>query len=179
MHEMVDKILGPLSVNVMVEKNVHRLWVASQYNSGDNVQLSHLGMGSQSETWYGCVDARLRGYSADDDNVDDVILLCDHDDDDGSETDGGTTILELKRKSKGLSQAIGSAILASFIERKRHPTLQPLYPCIFMNCSTVTFLFYDCENDFLVITDPINLYYHHRRIARSSILVLWLVLNHR
>ncbi len=46
-----------------------------------------------------------------------ILLACDEDDD-GEETDGGTSALELKRKRKGLSQAIGSAILASFIEGK-------------------------------------------------------------
>ena len=112
----------------------------------------------ESATWYGSIDARLRGHAYDFEG-DEVVLVCDSDDDDGSETDGATTVLELKRKSRGLSQAIGAAILASFTERKLHPQLDPLYPCILLNCTAVKFIFYDCKNDYLVITDRINYIY--------------------
>ena len=139
---------------------MHKTWFEVNYKDKEcsKVHIRNLGMGTMSETWYGIIDARLRGLTHDDD--DDVILLCDEDD-------------------KGLSQAIGSAVVASFVERKLHPKLAPLYPCIFLNCSSVTFIFYDCENDFLVITDRIDLYSNHRRVDKSTILALWLVLNHR
>ena len=45
-------------------------------------------MGIESATWYGSIDARLRGHGYDFES-DEVVLVCDSDDDDGSEIDGG------------------------------------------------------------------------------------------
>ena len=39
-----------------------------------------------------------------------TVLACEDEDEDGEETDGGTSVVELK-KGRSLSQAIGTAIL--------------------------------------------------------------------
>ena len=68
----------------------------------------------------------------------------------------GTSAFELKRQSRGSSQAIGSAILASFVERTLHPGLNPLYPCILLNCTSLKVIFYDCANDHLFISETVH-----------------------
>lgn len=67
MREMVKKLLGPLSVNVKLEKRVHGGWVRANYGVDGKVQAECLGMGCESATWYGSVDARLGGQVSSED----------------------------------------------------------------------------------------------------------------
>lgn len=182
MREMVQKLLEPLSVSITLEKRLHSSWVKTKYGQHGKVQARYLGMGCESATWYGTIDARLRGQVLSEAQEDsEVVLLCDDTDTDGEETDGGTSVLELKRKGKGLSQAIGSAILASFIESNLHPNFNHLFPCIFMNCTMVQFIYYDCEKDVLLITEKIPLYRTGSQsvVSSEAKLIMWLHLNHR
>ena len=56
--ELVKKLLAPLG-DVVLEKM--RVTAEQACVLGDNVNVSHLGMGSSVSTWYGSPDARLRG----------------------------------------------------------------------------------------------------------------------
>ncbi len=44
----------------------------------------------------------------------------------GSDTDGTSGVVEVKRKITSESQSIGTVVLSSFIENSLHPTLNSL-----------------------------------------------------
>jgi hypothetical protein len=181
MHEMVEKIFEPLSVSVKLESRKHRHWVEVMYGDVDKVTHGHLGMGKEEATWYGSIDGSLRGHGVDGPHGD-FPLLSD---------DAGVSplSLELKRKAKKLSQAMGSAVLASFTEHHLHPDLNPLMPCILLNCSSFQIVFYDCINDYLLVSEKVNLFYddddeydddkRNWEVSKTAKLILWLVMNHR
>lgn len=181
MRELISKLFEPLAVDVKVERRQHLQWVRENYgHSNSTVHAGSLGMGIETQTWYGTIDARLRGHGGKGDSG--AVLLLDHDcDEDGMESDGTTVAVELKRKGKGISQAIGSAILASFVDNKLHPEENPVFPCIFLNCTKFRVILYDCKKDVLLITEDISLYKEGSRqiVSKFAIFVLWIIINHR
>ena len=53
----------------------------------------------------------------------------------------------MKRKSKGLSQMIGTTVVASLVENNLLPMLNPLVPCILMDKKCIQIVMYDCLAD--------------------------------
>lgn len=170
MREIVENLLRYLTVNVTLERRKHHTWVSENFTDDDNVACNNIGMGCNMTTWYGTPDARLRGYSTGDVDLwqysGDVV------------SDGASSS---KLAAKKLSQTIGTVVLASFTEWHLHQEqqLNPLVPCILMNCADVKAVMYDCVNDVLLITDRVDLRDHHDCVSAEAILFLWLFINHR
>ena len=78
------------------------------------------------------------------------------------------------------AQLSSEAIVFSFWIRKNHPELKNfLIPSIAVSKKQVAFCFYDCENDILLETPPINLTIQAQMLDKSTIVTLWLVLNYK
>lgn len=75
-------------------------------------------------------------------------------------------------------QMLSQSIVFSFLQKTRHPELETsLIPLIGVSIEEVMFIFYDCVNDVLLQTQPLDLtmddsYY-------SSVIALWFVLNYK
>ena len=167
--EVVSKVLEPLTALITLERRRHRYWVEPEGN--DKIIVGDLGMGTKEETWYGTIDGCLRATSGE------VPLISDPQDE--LETDGASTSLEMKRRAQKLSQVIGTAVLSSFVGNNRHPELNPLVPCILLNCCTAQYVFYDCINDVLLISEKVDLFDDHNRVSGQAKFILWLIINHR
>ena len=112
---------------------------------------------------------RLKGISTDCD----VVVSLDECDDGDPESDGGSTVLEVKRESRSASQAIGAAVVSSL----DFPSLNSLVPCILLNYFTVQVYVYDVS-DVLLITQKVD-FRKGTHVQKSGILFLWLFINHR
>ena len=144
---------------------------------GPGIKIAKLGMGS-SNTWHGTPDVRVRGaeiISNEDEEED------DDDDCSSTATDGATTTIEARRvlKKKNLSQAVGTCVVSSFIERNLHPDKQTAVPTIVIGQHRFQVCLYDCEHDILLVSSPILLAHPKERLSRHALLLLWLVINHR
>ncbi len=178
MREIVQNVLKELTVSVTLESRKHASWVEVEFEDEDNTQVSvaHLGMGHKGSTWYGSPDARLRGFVPENE----VIVISHHSEE--PETDGASLNLELKRTIKKISQTIATTVLASFTEKNLHPTLNPLVPCILIDCRYIQIVMYDCDADVLLISEKNELMDENDEdelVSKSAILLLWLFINHR
>ena len=173
MRELIKSVLHPLSTETIMEKK-YRTWIEDEFPHRPRSLLTgFLGMGSK-DTWHGQPDARIRGSSP--------VLEVDvvgFDDEDEAETDAATTPVEGKRKAKKLSQSIATTVVSSFTEKKLHPSENALVPSILINCRYVRVLLYDCQKDVLLISAPVDLVNNRQHVIKSTILFLWLFINHR
>ena len=82
-------------------------------------------------------------------------------------TDGATTTIEAKRvlKKKNLSQAVGTCVVSSFIERNLHPDKQTAVPTIVIGQHRFQVCLYDCEHDILLVSSPLLLAHPKERFA--------------
>ena len=97
----------------------------------------------------------------------------------GSSSSGTSSTFEIKKKYKQGSQAIGTAVISSFVENNLHRKLNPLVPCLLLNCYTVQVYMYDCVNDALFISDTITFRQDDDTIQKSALLFIWLFIKHR
>ena len=123
------------------------------FRNDDQIKTGHLGIGNDSTTWYGTPDGRIRGHST----SSDVAFVCDENeaydsDSSGSSSSRTSSTFEVKRISKHASQTIGTAVISSFVENNLHRKLNPLVPCLLLNCYTVQVYMYDCVKDALFIS---------------------------
>lgn len=172
MRELIKSVLHPLSTETIMEKK-YRTWIEDEFPHRPRSLLTgFLGMGSK-DTWHGQPDARIRGSSP--------VLEVDvvGFDEDEAETDAATTPVEGKRKAKKLSQSIATTVVSSFTEKKLHPSENALVPSILINCRYVRVLLYDCQKDVLLISAPLDLVNNRQHVIKSTILFLWLFINHR
>lgn len=174
LQELVLKLLNPLSSSIVLESRKHTSWVSRNFDErSDFVSVGNLGMGSKETTWYGTPDGRLRGFSSDSD-----VAFLSNEEDEEPESDGASVNLEVKRVIKHESQAIGTAVVASFTENSLHPSLNSLVPCILLNCNSLQVYMYDCVSDVLMITEKVS-FRQGPKLEKSSMLFLWLFINHR
>ena len=169
--ELVLKVFKKITSSIVLETN-HSKWLSEECNDSNGITIDHIGLGCNRTTWYGTPDARL----STDCNV--LLSNCD-DDDDGDESDGGSMLVEVKRKAQSSSQAIGTAVLSSFTEHSLHPSQNSLVPTILINCYTTQIYLYDCVSDILLISESVEFKTKEDRVTKSGILFLWLFINHR
>ena len=172
--ELVSKLFKKITSSIVLEKN-HSEWLSEEFNECNDITIDYIGLGCNRTTWYGTPDARLRGFYTDCN----VLLSHDDDDDDSPESDGGSMLMEVKRKYQRSSQAIGTAVLSSFTEHKLHPSQNSLVPTILINCYTAEIYLYDCVSDKLLISESVKIKTTDDRVTKSGILFLWLFINHR
>ena len=168
LQELISNFFKNIASSIILERNYSE-WVSEECSDGDGITSDHLGLGCNLTTWYGSPDVRLRGLSTDCD-----VVFSGYDN--GDESDGGSTILEVKRKSS--SQAIGTAVISSFTEHSLHTSLNSLVPTILINCYTAEVYLYDCVSDVLLITERVD-FRKELHVTKSGILFLWLFINHR
>lgn len=169
--EIIKKILAPLSQETLVE---------SKYSicANNNIKTQCLGMGLFN-TWHGKPDGRLRG------SVCEEIVVSLVDDDDDENSDGGTLTIDGKRcfSAKGMpqfmSQLIATNVVSSFVEKNLHKDLNSMVPSLMMNGSWVVICLYDCVRDYLLLSRRIDLYEETGHLSRSTLLFIWLFINHR
>ena len=135
-----------------------------------NILLDRLGMGDRT-VWYGEPDGRVRARLGAEEQSTTIVEIGPAE----VESDGETVPVEAKVKvnSNNLPQAIGTAIVLAFIEHNHHKALNPMVPTILINGEAVVILFYNCEEDLLLLSEPI------RYTEDDGWLVVWLVVNHR
>ena len=119
--------------------------------------------------WYGEPDGRVRASSGAEEQSTTIVEIRPA----KVESDGETVPVEAKVSSNNLPQAIGTAIVSAFIEHNHHKALNPMVPTILINGEAVVILFYNCEEDLLLLSEPI------RYTEDDGRLVVWLVVNHR
>lgn len=184
--ELMYSLLRHLSVESRIEKKHSAVVKALESEGYTGVDVEALGIGCKkegSETWYGSPDGRVRGISPDPDPTSDE--LTGHHvnvlgiEEPSSDTDGGSSIIEFKLKMKALSQMIGMVVVSSFTEHNLHRRENPMVPTLIINCSTFKVILYDCEKDILLISDPVDIFNESERIKKSTILLMWLFINHR
>jgi hypothetical protein len=81
-----------------------------------------------------------------------------------------------------MSQIIGTAVVASFTEHKLHPQHNSLVPTLVINCTCVKVVLYDCNHDILAISSKIDLFDEYNAantVKQSTLLLIWLFINHR
>lgn len=184
--EFMGRIMQHLSVECIVEVK-HKSYVAALAEEEDElatVEVRPLGMGSKEDgkqTWYGTPDGRIRGVSPEcadisgDVNIvgiDEVI----------AETDACCSNIEFKVRIKLMSQIVATAVVAAFTEHNLHSQHNPMIPTIVINCSTVMIVLYDCNEDILFISEKVDLFDEYgpsNKVKRSTLLFIWLFINHR
>ncbi len=177
LHEYVDKIFQYISSSITLEPRIHHVWVDSVFYNNDKVVCGNLGMGCNESTWYDTVDGRLRGQDPDGGSTS-LIAVRDEVVRDEVESDGSSMVFEIKRKSRHLSQAIGSVVLSSFVEHNLHKDLNSLVPLFLLNCQSLQILMYDCKTDVLLISDKF-FFRENVEVNKGFILLLFIFINHR
>ena len=176
LYNLVDKLFQHITSFVTLERRVYSKYVKEHFRSSNKVGCGDLGIGCNHSTWYGTVDGRLRGCSSSFTPL--VTIGEDEDEDEDEHSDGSSFVMEIKTRIKQDSQAIGSVVLSSFIEHNLHPSLNPLVPCILINCYTLKVFLYDCISDVLLISESIP-FRNGDVVKEECILLLWLFVNHR
>ena len=161
-----------LSTSITLEKKMFK-----NFRNDDQIKTGHLGIGNDSTTWYGTPHGRIRGHSS----SSDVSFVCDENEaydseSSASSSSGTSSTFEVKKHA---SQAIGTAVTSSFVENNLHRKLNPLVPCLLLNCYTVQVYMYDCVNDVLIISDKITFRQDDDTIQKSALLFIWVFINHR
>ena len=168
--QLISNVFKALATSITLEERMFK-----NFKNDDKVKKGHLGFGNDSTTWYGTPDGRIRGHSS----SSDVAFVCDENEAYDSDSSGSPLTFEVKRKSKHASQTIGTAVISSFVENNLHPELNPLLPCLLLNCYTVQVYMYDCVKDALLISDKITFRQDDDTIQKSALLFIWLFINHR
>lgn len=180
--EIVKVIFSPISKSVVLEE---------KYKNVEGVQTENLGMGAY-ETWHGCPDGRVRGFTYDENTEVDTEVISVYpspagDDDEEGEvnpntSDGTTTSIDGKRALgvEHVSQLVATNVISSFVENNNHPTLNPLIPSIMVGCNSFEVSLYDCKRDILLISNWINMLCDSNDgVKRSALLLIWIFINHR
>ncbi len=175
LYTLVDKIFQHIASSVTLERRVHSKYVKRHFRNSEKIGCGDLGIGCNQTTWYGTVDGRLRGTSS---SFIPLVSIGEDYEDEDEDSDGSSLVMEMKAKIKQDSQSIGSVVLSSFIEHNRHPSLNPLVPCILINCSTLKVFLYDCISDVLLISEGVS-FREGDVVKEECILFLWLFVNHR
>jgi hypothetical protein len=183
MLDLCRSILVPLSREVILERKFGLFFSRQPRmpSCDDYIKVDDIGMGVL-DTWHGTPDLRVRGsevlYSGD--LYDDEISANNSDDESVAGSDGATSNWEGKvlARDKNLPQAVGTCVVSSFTEKSLHPGKNPLVPCILIDKEKFRVILYDCESDFLLITDPKPLS-TKSNLSQSSMVFLWIIINHR
>ena len=158
--ELCSKILKFLCEedNIFLEA---RYSVDVRDNKYPGIEACQIGMGKKC-TWYGTPDARIRGSN--------LLYL----------RDATTSTVEAKTHfgATSLLQAISTCVVASFIEKKCHPTLPPVVPTILIDKKKFYVCLYDCESDVLLVSQRIDLTTDDH-LPKTGLTVLWMIINYR
>ena len=162
--------------------------------ASEGLKALPIGCGSI-DTWHGSPDARVRGTE----------IICDYatgEEDENSDLDAngtttkvekdcnldsdssdGTTITveaKIKYRRNNLQQVVATCVISSFTEHALHSTLPSIVPTVLIDLSGFIVCFYDCTEDLLLVSKPIQLQSSNKgRLSRSAVLLLWLTFNHR
>ena len=183
--EIVEKILAPLSKDTVMATTSKPTTSKSKDEDNDSTfKHALLGMG-QYNTWHGQPDCRLSGHSGELD-----VTHIPHTYGSGSDSEdsnGETIIVEAKKKIKNInmSQLISMSVVSSFVEHNLHNELNPLVPSLMIDNEWIVLCLYDCVQDYLIISEKISLYDVTDVtdvtdvISKSTLLLIWIFINHR
>ena len=147
-----------------------------------------------SHTWHGILDMRVRGSSVLVGNAEEgevevevaegynavelnaLLPLSEA----PSMWDNSTTVEAKTKFNNGshISQVVKTCVTSSFVEANLCKDLEPMVPTIIIDMHTFRVFFYNCTEDILLISKSISLG-SRQRMDRSSLFLLWVVLNHR
>ena len=127
-------------------------------------------------TWHGTPDVRVRGAPF-------VLQRKEESEESDTESitsDGATTTFEAKKNflPSNLPQTISTCVVSSSTEKRLHPDLPAIVPTILIDEHQFQVCLYDCENDVLLISEPVELA-KKGGLSSSGMAILWLVINHR
>lgn len=112
-------------------------------------------------------------------------FFLDCDDDYECSSSGGKTISDAKlfqSKTSAENRAVAQTIVFSFLQRKRLPEFPNLLiPNILISPQEFRIIMYDAVNDILMCSVPLPIFqpYPSNSLEIASIIILWMVLNHR
>lgn len=114
-----------------------------------------------------------------------MVFFSDCDDDYECSSSGGKTISDAKlfqSKTSAENRAVAQTIVFSFLQRKRLPEFPNLLiPNILISTQEFRIIMYDAVNDILMCSVPLPIFqpYPSNSLEIASIIILWMVLNHR
>ena len=196
--EISQKIFRPLCCpGQVILDNTYTKHLRTLGPAAGGLKALPIGCGSN-KTWHGSPDARVRGTEIineyvtgeEDENADldansfdgATTKDCNLDGNNSDESDGTMTTIEanIKYNKNSLQQAVATCVVSSFIEHTLHRTLPSIVPTILIDLRRFRVCFYDCTEDLLLVSTPIQLQSSNKsRLSRSAVLLLWLTFNHR
>lgn len=131
----------------------------------ENTGIGHKGV------WHGFIDIVLYSQSEEPENVDEDI-------DDRQDI---RNIIEVKcslseKKFEVMDQAIAQTIVFSFLKKKCDERLR-FIPNILISREEFRILMYDVENDLLICSQPLFIFFK-KSLRMSSMIILWMVLHY-
>ena len=98
-----------------------------------------------------------------------------------SDSDPGTITVDGKKmfEEQHMSQLITTNVVSSFGEHNLHKQENPIVPSLMLNSHWVAVSLYDCINNYLIVSERIDLYDEEWVLKDSVLLFIWLFINHR
>ncbi len=90
--------------------------------------------------------------------------------------------MEPKDIHKLVATTVTSAFVLNNISVEKKFDLNSLAPTLLMDHNQFCVCLYDCVQDVLILSEPIQLFQMIERrklLARSALLILWIIVNHR
>lgn len=165
--KFLDKVLSPLSKQIYIDRKVATRCEGYKFMR----VVNPIGLG-EAHTWHGIPDARVRGGSPFEDEMD--VIYCPP-----SQSDGGTGNFKRNIQDKKKSQTVGTCVLSSFTDHSNHPNLNPMVPSALISCKTIIVCCYDCVKDVLLVSEEVQLLEDSNLFKLSTLMFMWLFINHR
>jgi len=177
-----QKLFVPLCCNdeVILEKSYTK-YLQSLGPGSDGLRACNIGLGSF-KTWHGTPDARVRGTEIIHSTIKENPAHNSDDSGDSIISNGLTTVIEAKLQwdKHHMAQMVSTCVVSSFIENNLHSNYPSIVPTILIDVNSFMVCLYDCNEDVLLISRPVQLKSKRRDVlSRTAVLFLWLVINHR
>ena len=186
-----QKLFVPLCCkDEVILEQTYTKYIQSLGQGSDGLKACNIGFGSF-QTWHGSPDARVRGteviHSSDSTTEENTMDPAHNSDNSADSADsiisnGLTTVIEAKLQwnKHHMPQMVSTCVVSSFIENNLHSNYPSIVPTILIDVKRFMVCLYDCNEDVLLISRPVQLQSKRRQaLSRSAVLFLWLVINHR
>ena len=178
--DIADTILRKLTPLFELNRRSYSEATLIEHCVDPGVTARYMGMGTR-QTWHGTPDGRANFAAVS------IARTSDHGNTSESESEHSSvskTVYEAKKEFCGanIDQLTAQAVVSSFVHNKRHPDQNPLVPAVGISTldGYMVSIMYDCKLDVLLTSSLIKwLDIDDKRLVKSGVVLLWLVLHHR